>query len=790
MKNRSIRLSKAMQIAAALALMGALWVAAPPAHAGVTIPVNTTTNALGDGYCSLQEAVAAANTDASQDSGACPAGSGTDTITFHIGADGSSQTITLSDSLTITTPVTLDGTTQQSIYAGIPLIRITRAGTGGLLNFSAAAAGSMIKGLQFSVTGSASDSYDLYLTGNDYQVKGCYFNTDGTAALGSNVKGIFFSASSTSTVGGPLTTDRNLFGGDMGIFLQDGTGNTIQGNWFGVNTGGNTALTGTYGAASAIQIQPSTAPSSNTIRGNVIGGFTYGILLTSLTGSNTIAGNKIGVGESGSAVIPNVHLNDYGIFLLGSSNNTIGGTSAADRNVISGNSNNIRLDLGPGATTPSGNTIQGNYIGTSADGLTKLSSSDDGIGILEGSGTVIGGTVPGAGNVISGNSKGVNVYAGTTGTTIRGNRIGTDPSGTIAVGNSFHGIYAVGPVNVGDDTTPGNNVIAGNTSAQGIVLLNTSGTVYGNRIGVSASAASLPNLVAVNLNNSSATFGGNWIANNSQEGIYLNSTATVSAASEMNCFMNNHSWGVHNVNTVDAPFTNNWWESPSGPYQATTNPTGTGDHVTDHVTYVPYLTMPPAACPIFADMPVAGKEWMAPWVDAFYLHGITTGCGANPLIYCPENSVTRAAMAVFILRAIEGPTYTPPAAHGYFDDLPVTGKEWMEPWVDEFYDRGITTGCGTSPLRYCPENPVTRAAMAVFLLRALEGSSYVPDHTDHYFSDLPVTGKAWMEPFVDEFYERGITTGCGAAPLTYCPENPVTRAAMAVFIDRAYNLYP
>jgi len=192
----------------------------------------------------------------------------------------------------------------------------------------------------------------------------------------------------------------------------------------------------------------------------------------------------------------------------------------------------------------------------------------------------------------------------------------------------------------------------------------------------------------------------------------------------------------------------------------------------------------------FSDMPVAGKEWMEPWVDEFYLKSITTGCGVIPLIYCPENPVTRAAMAVFILRAIEGPSYTPPAAHHYFNDLPVTGKEWMEPWVDEFYDRGITTGCGTEPLRYCPENPVTRAAMAVFLLRALDGSTYVPDHTHGYFDDLPVTGKEWMEPFVDEFQDRGITTGCGAEPMRYCPENPVTRAAMAVFIDRAYGLYP
>ncbi len=100
----------------------------------------------------------------------------------------------------------------------------------------------------------------------------------------------------------------------------------------------------------------------------------------------------------------------------------------------------------------------------------------------------------------------------------------------------------------------------------------------------------------------------------------------------------------------------------------------------------------------FADVPVLGKEWMEVWVNAFYNAGITTGCGLGPLIYCPESNVTREEMAVFILRAIHGKGYVPPAASGYFADMPVAGKEWMEPWVDEFYREGLTTGCGISPL--------------------------------------------------------------------------------------------
>ncbi len=194
--------------------------------------------------------------------------------------------------------------------------------------------------------------------------------------------------------------------------------------------------------------------------------------------------------------------------------------------------------------------------------------------------------------------------------------------------------------------------------------------------------------------------------------------------------------------------------------------------------------------PLFADVPVAGKVWMEPWVDAFYFAGVTTGCGANPLLYCPENSVTRAEMAIFLLRAVHGAGYTPPPASHYFADMPVAGKEWMEAWVDEFYREGLTSGCGAAPLIYCPENHVTRAEMAVFILRATHAPGFTPYVTSGVFADMPVAGKEWMESWVDEFYNEGITTGCGTAPLIYCPENNVTRAEMAVFIDRAFGLYP
>jgi hypothetical protein len=76
---------------------------------------------------------------------------------------------------------------------------------------------------------------------------------------------------------------------------------------------------------------------------------------------------------------------------------------------------------------------------------------------------------------------------------------------------------------------------------------------------------------------------------------------------------------------------------------------------------------------MFADVPVLGKEWMEPWIEAFYYAGVTSGCGLGPLIYCPENNVTRAEMAVFLLRAKHGAAYVPPAATHTFTDVPVAG---------------------------------------------------------------------------------------------------------------------
>ena len=185
----------------------------------------------------------------------------------------------------------------------------------------------------------------------------------------------------------------------------------------------------------------------------------------------------------------------------------------------------------------------------------------------------------------------------------------------------------------------------------------------------------------------------------------------------------------------------------------------------------------------FGDVPAT--HWAYSWINRLYNAGITTGCTTNPLMYCPEGSVTRAQMAIFLERGIRGAAYIPPAGTGLvFADVPFS--YWAVNWVEKLFADGITTGCSTSPLSYCPEDSVTRAQMAVFLLRAKHGAAYTPPAAAGIFTDVPAS--YWAAKWIEQLYAEGITTGCLTSPLLYCPEDSVTRAQMAVFLVRTFNL--
>ena len=184
----------------------------------------------------------------------------------------------------------------------------------------------------------------------------------------------------------------------------------------------------------------------------------------------------------------------------------------------------------------------------------------------------------------------------------------------------------------------------------------------------------------------------------------------------------------------------------------------------------------------FAD--VTPSYWASSFIERLASAGITGGCATGPVRYCPETTVTRDQMAVFLLRGIHSSSYNPPSVGSStgFGDVPTT--YWAAGWIKQLAAEGITGGCGFG--NYCPGSPVTRAQMAIFLLRSKHGPSYTPPGVGAGtgFTDVPPT--YWAAAWIKQLVAEGIATGCGAS--TYCPESPVNRAQMAVFLVRTFNL--
>jgi CSLREA domain-containing protein len=286
--------------------------------------------------------------------------------------------------------------------------------------------------------------------------------------------------------GGNGTTIRGLVINDFGegIRLSVG-GNTVQGNYIGTDETGLVAesnFVGMFVSGSGNQIGGSGAGQGNVISGNDNDG-------VGLPGaSNTVLeGNYIGLKADGSAALAN---GNQGVHIHGTStNNTIGGTTAAARNVISGNS---AAGVAISSATNTGNIIRGNYIGTKPNGTEAL-PNNTGVRITAGSSNTIGGTAAGAGNVISGNgSWGVSVALianpGPSDITVLGNLIGTTASGNAALGNGSDGINIFDAPNtvIGGGAAGAGNVISGN-GQDGIDIsgIDADGTqVKGNTIGL------------------------------------------------------------------------------------------------------------------------------------------------------------------------------------------------------------------------------------------------------------------------------------------------------------------
>ncbi len=530
-----------------LGILGASSLAIP--HLTTTYVVTTTKDILGDttpGELTLRDAITAL--DGTPSGNATAVGTGSNVITFAIPASGP-QTIDVGSDPSalnqplpaITNQVFLDGWSQGGAgYAGPPLIALNgaRAGPGANgLELDAGSDGSTVRGLviqQFGGNGLelSGTSADL-LTGN-------YVGTDagGGAALGNGHTGVFLSDAAANTVGGTAAADANVISGNdqsedtVGLEIggSRAIGNLVVGNRVGTDASGTAAVPNASdgiaitSGATANTVGGTAAAAANLISGNRGPGVE---LSGDATSGNVVLGNRIGTDATGTAKLGN----DEGVLLrFNATANTVGGAAAGSANVISGNGR-FGVDFSFG---PVGNVVAGNLIGTDITGTAALGNFS-GLTIDSGTANTVGGTAAGAGNVISGNdTSGLAIRgSGTSGNVVLGNRIGTDITGTAALGNQGDGLSLVSEssANTIGGAAPGaGNVISGNNGDGVDITGFASGyTVLGNLIGtdVTGTAPLGNNGHGILIGNGQNTIGGtaagagNVISANASNGVEL-----------------------------------------------------------------------------------------------------------------------------------------------------------------------------------------------------------------------------------------------------------------------------
>ena len=169
-------------------------------------------------------------------------------------------------------------------------------------------------------------------------------------------------------------------------------------------------------------------------------------------------------------------------------------------------------------------------------------------------------------------------------------------------------------------------------------------------------------------------------------------------------------------------------------------------------------------------------------VESLFRSAVSAGCGGGN--FCPTAAVTRAQMAVFLLKGMYGALYEPPPATGMlFADVPANA--FAADWIEKLLAEGITGGCGSG--NFCPNAVVTRAQMAVMLLKARHGTHYAPPSCTGVFVDVPCgPAPAFAVDWIEQLAAEGITAGCGGG--AYCPDNATLRGSMATFLVKTFSL--
>ncbi|MEO8054808.1 MAG: CSLREA domain-containing protein, partial [Acidobacteriota bacterium] len=456
-------LARGLPLAALAALL-----LTPVAARAATITVNSAADTTAnDGKCTLREAITAANTDTASGAaaGECAAGAlGLDTIVFAIpaatdpGCVVGTGVCTIIPAFTlpnITSAITIDGYTQTGAVANTNTVA-SRLGLNGALKIQlrASPAGSIdgviIRAPGVTVRGLVINSFNIGIdarlpAGGTTFVEGNYVGTDvtGTAVAPNVSLGIQAGVTGNIVIGGTTPAARNLISGNgrallgPGIFTFADAGATIQGNLIGTDATGLVALAnGGPGinanpGTQAIIVGGTAAGAGNLVTGN-------GYNNVSIFGGtgHFVQGNLVGTNVTGTAALPSdmpfIPGNPRkGVNLFNTSNTLVGGTTAAARNVISGNvSGGVDISTVIGNAGGS-NQVQGNYIGTDITGTINLGNSGFGVLLSNSPGSSVGGSVAGAPNIIAFTVGGVGI----------GTALGVNNS---LLGNSIHSNGGIG----------------------------------------------------------------------------------------------------------------------------------------------------------------------------------------------------------------------------------------------------------------------------------------------------------------------------------------------------------
>jgi hypothetical protein len=641
-------------------------------------------------------------------------------------------------------------------------------------------------------------------------VENCWvgINAAGTAALANGGQGIDVGGASGTVVGPGNVASGNAFSGIL--LISGANGNTVAGNFVGTDPTGAFAIGNLVNGIIASNASDNVIGPGNVVSGNG----TNGVRVRTSASGNVVKGNFIGVNAAGTAALPNalegVQVND------GAHDNTIGGPGS-DRNVISGNGDNGVL-LADASTT--GNLLQGNFIGTNATASLALPNAANGVDIQGGaSHNTIGGTVAGTKNVISLNGgRGVFVEAG-TGNAVLGNTI------------SYNGGLGIDLAPVGvtlndlGDPDVGANMLQNFPVLSSVVLSPGSTEVHGTlnslaslsfRIEFFAGLVCDPSGYGqgqrpLGFVDAATDAGGNtsFVATlaGGATGPWITATATDPSgntsefgacfpvppptATGMSPVSGPAAGGTPVVilgSNFQAPAVVKFGGTPgtmvivaSGTEVDAATPALAPGALYDVAVFNPSTLaalLPAAWFADFTDVPPGSL--FHDDVETIFRAAITAGCGGGA--YCPAAAVTRAQMAVFLLKAEHGAAFVPPPCAGIFLDVPCPSA--FANWIEQLAAEGVTAGCGGGD--YCPGSAVTRAQMAVFLLKTEHGAAYVPPPCTGVFGDVacPSAFADWIE----QLYAEGITGGCQTSPLLYCPASAVNRGQMAVFLVRTFTL--